>query len=174
MKWNNPIYPWSIGLGLSALLAAVMLWTPWPWFTLLFIWLVMVVLLDELAGGWFAYIALIIGWLGLPNHPEIWWQMAPLFTGGLWAYLLLRHTGGLFLLPVAWAGFYAPFFAMSKLVPELDSSVVYWKDPAFSGPLLQYILGLMIATWVFYLSQILWQRYMAVPENNLKLTKTNK
>ena len=113
-------WAWLRGILLLGVLVWLMGFSTQPWAALVGGWILGVILLDELGGGWFAYLGIPIGWLAFLSVPEQWWTVAPLLTGCLWVYLLVRHSGGLFALPLAVAGFVAPWFVFQFLLTRID------------------------------------------------------
>ena len=120
------------GLGLLGLLAST-LWQPGDWPQKLSLWVLLTLLADE-AGGWFGYLGAAAG--GLPffsNHapPEQWWVILPLVGAALIAALIVKHAGGLLVLPFALAVFALPILAAQKLGPTLDTTLTLPGNPAF-------------------------------------------
>jgi hypothetical protein len=128
---ERPRYGWAWlrGILILGILVWLMGFSPLPWASLVGVWILGVILLDEVGGSWFAYLGIPVGWLAFLSVPEQWWTVAPLLTGCLWVYLLIRHSGGLFALPLAVAGFVTPWFVFQFLLPRIDR--VGKVDPVF-------------------------------------------
>ena len=139
-------WAWLRGVALLGLMVWLMGFTNQPWAALLGVWILGVIVLDELGGGWFAYLGIPVGWLAFLTVPEQWWTVAPLLTGCLWVYLLVRHSGGLFALPLAVGGFVTPWFLFQFLMPRIDR--VGRADPQFrllvSDPFPRVFIGTIL------------------------------
>lgn len=126
---------WVIGvLCLAALAFMFAMKAPPPWRTLALAWVLLTYLADE-AGNWFGYLAALLGALPfvLGTAPEQWFMVFPLLVSGLIASLLLKHAGGLLLLPFAAAAFALPILATAKLAPYLDDTVKLAGSHAFQN-----------------------------------------
>ena len=91
-----------LGLALLAGLA-YFLWTPGAWANKLFVWVLLTLLADE-CSGWFGYAGVALGalvFLAPGATPEQWFVVLPLVGAALFALLLLKHSGGAFVLPFA-------------------------------------------------------------------------
>lgn len=113
---------------------AYLLWMPskdsgWP--TMLFGWVLLTLLADEFA-GWFGYIALALGILPLlhaETAPEQWFIILPLIGGALFALLIMKHSGGPFVLPFGALLFAGTIIGAAKFGVKIDPSL---KLPASS------------------------------------------
>lgn len=104
---------------------AWLLWTPGSWAMMLLIWVGLTILADEF-GGWFGYMGALLG--GLPffapgGAPDQWTVVLPLVGGALLALLLVKHSGGLFVLPFAGAVYLLPLLALGQYGTKLDPSL---------------------------------------------------
>lgn len=118
------------GLALLAGLA-YFLWTPGDWANKLFVWVLLTILADECA-GWFGYVGLALGALVLlaPGAtPEQWFVVLPLVGGALFALLLLKHSGGPFVLPFAGALFAGAILLAQKLGDMLGTPIKLVSNP---------------------------------------------
>ncbi len=120
------------GFALLALLAYT-LWQPGDWPQKLGLWVLLTLLADE-AGGWFGYLGAAAG--GLPffsNHapPEQWFIILPLVGAALIAALIVKHSGGLLVLPFSLAIFALPIVAAQKLGPTLDTTLTLPGNATF-------------------------------------------
>jgi hypothetical protein len=134
------------GLTLLAVLAYT-LWQPGNWPEKLGLWVLLTLLADE-AGGWFGYLSTALG--GLPffsNHapPEQWWIVLPLIGAALLAALIVKHSGGLLVLPFAFVVFALPIFAAQKLAPSLDTTLTLPGNATFQ----RTALGMAAAALAF-------------------------
>ncbi len=109
-------------------LLAYLLWTPskdWGWPTLLFGWVLLTLLADEFA-GWFGYMALALGVLPLLHGaatPEQWYIILPLIGGAMFALLILKHSGGPFVLPFGALLFAGTIIAAAKFGAKIDPTL---------------------------------------------------
>ncbi|GAA5503322.1 hypothetical protein Dxin01_03079 [Deinococcus xinjiangensis] len=107
---------------------AYLLWMPskdsgWP--TMLFGWVLLTLLADEFA-GWFGYIALALGILPLlhaETAPEQWFIILPLIGGALFALLIMKHSGGPFVLPFGALLFAGTIIGAAKFGVKIDPSL---------------------------------------------------
>lgn len=143
---------WTIARLLSGWLTlavlAYFMWSPGDWPIRLFIWILLTLLADEFA-GWFGYIAIALGALAFFSPyapPEQWFIIVPLLGCALFATLIVKHSGGLLVLPFAAALFIAPLFAAEKLSPFIDPSVTLFGNAQFKRmALLAMGIGLTIS-----------------------------
>lgn len=101
------------------------LWTPGDWANKVFVWVLLTILADECA-GWFGYIGLALGalvFLAPGATPEQWFAAFPLVLGSLFALLLVKHSGGPFVLPFAGAVFAGAVLAAPKLGDLLGTPI---------------------------------------------------
>lgn len=114
---------WILGV-LSLCAAAFILKMPMPWASKVLWWVLLTYVADE-AGNWFGYLAIPLGLIPffLTTPPEQWYMVFPLVAAGLTASLLLKHAGGLLMLPFAAVGFVTPIIAAAKLAPKLDPTI---------------------------------------------------
>ncbi|MBB6097687.1 hypothetical protein HNR42_001104 [Deinobacterium chartae] len=162
---SNALAAWATGTVLLVALCAELyrpLSLPFlgnvpPYALMLGAWILLVSLMDDLGGGWFAYLGVLAGLLRLvlpPNDPPVgqWWVVAPLIGGGLWAYLLIKHAAGNWALPLAIAALVAPIMGARFLAPELDTSLtlpfseLMWNwtlGPAIIGASISVLVALL-------------------------------
>ena len=120
------------GLVLLGILAG-MLWVPGAWATKLFVWVLLTILADEFA-GWFGYAGLALGALVFfapGTTPEQWFTIFPLVGGALFALLLLKHSGGPFVLPFAAALFAGTLLALGRYGGKLDPTLTLPANEQF-------------------------------------------
>lgn len=133
-----------VGLALLAALAYFM-WTPGDWPTRLFAWVLLTVLADECA-GWFGYAGLLLGGLAFfaPSAPpEQWTLIVPLVGGALFALLLLKHSGGPFVLPFAAVIFAGALYATGRFGLKIDPELTLPASATFQrGAVVPMLLGL--------------------------------
>lgn len=121
-----------VGLALLAALAYFM-WTPGDWPTRLFAWVLLTILADECA-GWFGYTGLALGALAFfaPSAPpEQWTLIVPLVGGALFALLLLKHSGGPFVLPFAAVIFAGALYATGRFGLKIDPALTLPANAGF-------------------------------------------
>ena len=134
---RGALVAWLLGLVLLAL-TALWLLADLPWYSKLAGWVLLVWLADE-CGGWFGYVAAILGaapfFSGLigygPDAPVQWAVAYPLVLVGLIGALLVKHAGGPLLLPVALALLVAPIFVARFVGPSLDTGITLPGIPRF-------------------------------------------
>lgn len=121
-----------VGLALLAALVYFM-WTPGDWPTRLFAWVLLTILADECA-GWFGYTGLALGALAFfaPSAPpEQWALIVPLVGGALFALLLLKHSGGPFVLPFAAVIFAGALYATGRFGLKIDPALTLPANATF-------------------------------------------
>ncbi|WP_231557280.1 hypothetical protein [Deinococcus sp. YIM 77859] len=143
-------------------LLAYLLWTLPEWRPLLFAWVLLSVLADEF-GGWFGYTAALLG--GLPffaagGGAAEWTVIVPLVGGALLALLLVKHSGGAFVLPFAAAMFALPLLALARFGTKLDPGLTLPANAAFQRTALTAMLVGVAFSFVRQLSGVAW-RYRA-------------
>ncbi|WP_194165199.1 hypothetical protein [Deinococcus terrestris] len=135
------------GWALLGLLAWLM-WTPGAWPALLLAWVLLTLLADEF-GGWFGYLGVLLGGLAFAAptpEPAGWSVIVPLVGGALLALLLVKHSGGPFVLPFAAAMFALPLLAVARFGTKLDPSLTLPSEPAFlRNALLAMAVGLGVS-----------------------------
>ena len=112
---------------------AFTLWEPGNWPAKLSAWVLLTLLADE-AGGWFGYLGVVLG--GLPfvaSHapPEQWLVILPLVGGALIAALIVKHSGGPLVLPLAYALFALPLLLAQRVGPSLDDTLTLPGNATF-------------------------------------------
>ncbi len=128
---NFVLAMWVLGLVTLGALVLV-LNAPYSWIIKLMVWVVLTYIADE-AGNWFGYLAIPLGAIPffLTTMPEQWYVVFPLIASALTASLLLKHAGGLLVLPFAAAAFAAPIILATKLTPHLDPSITLLGNHTF-------------------------------------------
>ncbi|MFC5849938.1 hypothetical protein [Deinococcus petrolearius] len=133
-----------VGLALLAALVSFM-WTPGEWPTRLFAWVLLTILADECA-GWFGYAGLALGGLAFfaPSAPpEQWTLIVPLVGGALFALLLLKHSGGPFVLPFAALIFAGALYATGRFGLKIDPELTLPANATFQrSAVVPMLLGL--------------------------------
>lgn len=157
----------KLTLGAACLLAlAYFQWTPGEWPVRLLTWVLLTLLADEF-GGWFGYAGLLLGGVGYLSPvepPAEWLIILPLVGGALMGTLLLKHSGGLFVLPFAGALFAAVLIGVGRFGTVLDPQMTLPGTPEFQR---NAILGMLVALGVSAVRQltelILRRRRMRAP-----------
>ena len=133
-----------LGLALLAGLA-YFLWTPGVWTNKLFVWVLLTILADECA-GWFGYLGLALGalvFLAPGATPEQWLVVAPLIAAALFALLLVKHSGGVLVLPFAGLLYAGAVLGADKLGHSLDTPIKLLGSEEFRRvALLPMVIGL--------------------------------
>ena len=119
----------------ALLLAALAytLWQPGGWPLKLSAWVLLTLLADE-AGGWFGYAGVLLGglpFLTTPPPPEQWFVTLPLVGGALIAGLIVKHSGGPLVLPLAYGMFALPLLLIARVGPSLDSTLSLPSSASF-------------------------------------------
>jgi hypothetical protein len=112
---------------------AYAMWTPGEWQNSLLLWVLLVILADEF-GGWFGYLALLLGGLGYfsPSPPPAQWLVIlPLVGGALMALLLVKHSGGVLVLPFAGVLFAGTLLAVARFGTKFDPTLKLPADDTF-------------------------------------------
>ncbi|GAA5514822.1 hypothetical protein Dcar01_03583 [Deinococcus carri] len=143
-------------------LLAYFLWTPGEWPVRLLAWVLLTILADEF-GGWFGYIGVLLG--GLPflapgALPAPWLVIAPLVGGALLALLLVKHSGGAFVLPFAAVIFALPLLALGRYGTKLDPTLTLPGNATFQKIALTAMLAGLAFSFVRQLVGVTW-RYQA-------------
>ncbi|WP_240730750.1 hypothetical protein [Deinococcus sp. S9] len=149
------------GWALVALLA-YSLWSPGDWVTQLLAWVLLTILADEF-GGWFGYIGALLG--GLPffapgGAAAQWTVIVPLVGGALLALLLVKHSGGAFVLPFAGVIFALPLLVLARYGTKLDPSLTLPANETFLRTALTAMLAGLAFSFVRQLAGVVW-RYRA-------------
>lgn len=150
---------------------AYFLWIPnkdWGWLTLLFGWVLLTLLADEFA-GWFGYFGLALGILPFfwKTPPEQWYVVFPLLAGALFALLIVKHSGGPFVLPFGAAIYAGAILGVGKLGEKLDPSLTLFNSPIFHRTAL---MAMAIGVGFSFLRQLIsmiWRWYKARQARNI-------
>ncbi|CAM3177641.1 hypothetical protein DEDE109153_01315 [Deinococcus deserti] len=140
------------GLTLLGILAFLM-WATGEWPALLFIWVLLVILADEL-GGWFGYLGLLLGGLAFfapGGAPAQWAVIVPLVAGPLMGLLLIKHSGGPFVLPFAGLLFAGTLLATGRFGPRIDPQLTLPANVEFQRTA---ILAMMIGLAFSFVRQV--------------------
>lgn len=123
-------------------------WTPGEWPVRLLTWVALTIIADEF-DGWYGYAALVLGGLGYfspVTPPEQWSVILPLVGGALAGVLLIKHSGGLFVLPFAAALYAGVIIGMGKFATKLDGSLTLPTTEEFQRTaLIAMIIGLTVS-----------------------------
>lgn len=155
-----------LGLALLAGLA-YFLWTPGAWANKLFVWVLLTLLADE-CSGWFGYAGVALGALVLiapGTTPEQWFVVLPLIGAGLFALLLLKHSGGPFVLPFAALIFAGAVLGADRVGSALETPIKLLGTAEFRRmALLPMAIGVTLS-FVRQLVMLLlrWRRRKARP-----------
>lgn len=147
------------GWAVVALLAYVM-WTPGDWPLRLLAWVGLTILADEF-GGWFGYIGVVLGGLAFlaPAAPPAQWAIiVPLVGGALLALLLVKHSGGPFVLPFAAAIFALPLLAVGRYGTRIDPELTLPANATFQRTALTAMLAGVAFSFVRQLVGLLMRR----------------
>ncbi len=93
----------------------------------------LVILADEF-GGWFGYLGLLLGGLGYfsPSLPPAQWLIIlPLVGGALMALLLVKHSGGVLVLPFAGLIFAGTLLAVARFGSKFDPTLKLPSNDTF-------------------------------------------
>lgn len=141
------------GLTLLGILAFLM-WASGEWSALLFMWVLLVILADEL-GGWFGYFGLLLGGLAFfspGGAPAQWPVIVPLVAGPLMGLLLVKHSGGPFVLPFAGLLFAGTLLATARFGPRIDPQLTLPANVEFRRTV---ILAMMIGLGFSFVRQVI-------------------
>jgi hypothetical protein len=144
------------GWAVVALLAYFM-WMPGDWPTRLLAWVGLTILADEF-GGWFGYIGAALGGLAFfaPAAPPAQWAIiVPLVGGALLALLLVKHSGGPFVLPFAAAIFALPLLAVGRFGTRIDPELTLPANATFQRTALTAMLAAVAFSFVRQLISVL-------------------
>ncbi|WP_155297956.1 hypothetical protein [Deinococcus kurensis] len=123
-------------------------WTPGEWPVRLLTWVALTIIADEF-DGWYGYAALVLGGLGYfspVTPPEQWSVILPLVGGALAGVLLIKHSGGLFVLPFAAALYAGVIIGMGRFATTLDGSLTLPTNEEFQRTaLIAMIIGLTVS-----------------------------
>ncbi|GGR46763.1 hypothetical protein GCM10008959_04750 [Deinococcus seoulensis] len=122
-----------LGGAVCLLALAYFQWTPGEWPVRLLTWVLLTLLADEF-GGWFGYAGLVMGGLGYfspVQPPAEWLVILPLVGGALMGTLLLKHSGGLFVLPFAGVLFAGVLIVVGQFGTKLDPQMTLPANPEF-------------------------------------------
>lgn len=149
------------GWAVLGVLAYVM-WTPGEWQNSLLLWVLLVIVADEF-GGWFGYLGLLLGGLGYfsPSLPPAQWLIIlPLVGGALMALLMVKHSGGVLVLPFAGLLFAGTLLAVARFGPKFDPEL---KLPANDTFLRAALMAMLVGLGVSLVRQLtgLWLRRRA-------------
>lgn len=138
---------------------AYLMWTPGDWPTRLLAWVGLTILADEF-GGWFGYIGAVLG--GLPFFadaapPAQWAVIVPLVGGALIALLLVKHSGGAFVLPFAAAVFALPLLAVGRYGTKVDPELTLPANATFQRTALTAMVAGLAFSFVRQLVGVAWR-----------------
>lgn len=130
----------------------------WPtaagmsWLSMLFAWILLTLLADEF-GGWFGYIGVFMGILPLIDTPPTQWTtIYPLVGSALFAALLVKHSGGIWVLPFSGALFMGTLLAADFLGHKLDPGLTLVHDPSLQWVAL---VAVAIALGISFIRQMI-------------------
>nr|WP_246580272.1 hypothetical protein [Deinococcus aestuarii] len=134
-------------------------WPPTDWPMRLLFWVGLTILADEF-GGWFGYLGAALG--GLPFFvPALltsqWAVIVPLVGGALLALLLVKHSGGAFVLPFAAAVFALPLLAVGRYGTKLDPELTLPANATFQRTALTAMLAGLAFSFVRQLVGVAWR-----------------
>lgn len=121
---------------------AYFMWMPGDWPVRLLAWVLLTILADEF-GGWFGYLGAALGGLAFfaPAAPPAQWAViVPLVGGALVALLLVKHSGGPFVLPFAALIFALPLLAVGRFGTRLDPGLTLPANATFQRTALTAML----------------------------------
>ncbi|GAA0518954.1 hypothetical protein [Deinococcus depolymerans] len=135
------------------LILAYFQWTPGEWPVRVLTWVLLTLLADEF-GGWFGYAGLLLGGLGYLSPvppPAEWLIILPLLGGTLMGTLLLKHSGGLFVLPFAGLLFAGVLIGVGRVATKIDPQMTLPGNPEF---LRNALIGMLLALGVSAVRQL--------------------
>jgi len=121
---------------------AYFMWTPGDWPVRLLAWVLLTILADEF-GGWFGYLGAALGGLAFfaPAAPPAQWAViVPLVGGVLVALLLVKHSGGAFVLPFAALVFAVPLLVVGRYGTRIDPGLTLPGNATFQRTALAAML----------------------------------
>lgn len=146
-RWSSALLRLVLG-GLLLLALAYYMWTPHNWPEKLFVWVLLTILADEF-DGWFGYLGVLAAGLAFvsPHAPPAQWLIiVPLIGGSLFALLLVKHSGGPFVLPFAGAVYMLPMLAAARFGAKLDPTLTLPANEEFQrNATLAMLIGLGIS-----------------------------
>lgn len=155
--------------GLMTLFAlAYFMWTPGEWPTMLLVWVLLTLLADEF-GGWFGYIGLVLGGLGYfsPDQPAAQWLVIlPLVGGALFAVLLIKHSGGPFVLPFAAVLYTGVLLGVARYGLKVDPQLNLPANATFQRTAL---LAMAVGLGISFVRQLTGIIYRAVIRRQARL-----
>ena len=155
--------------GLMTLFAlAYFMWTPGEWPTMLLVWVLLTLLADEF-GGWFGYIGLVLGGLGYfsPDQPAAQWLVIlPLVGGALFAMLLIKHSGGPFVLPFAAVLYTGVLLGVARYGLKVDPQLNLPANATFQRTAL---LAMAVGLGISFVRQLTGIIYRAVIRRQARL-----
>lgn len=161
VRQRSPLWTFLRLLGGWAIigLLAYLMWKPGEWSALLLAWVLLTILADEF-GGWFGYIGAFLG--GLPffapgGAAPQWTVIVPLVGGALLALLLVKHSGGAFVLPFAGVIFALPLLALARYGTKLDPSLTLPANETFLHTALSAMLAGLTFSFVRQLTGGAWR-----------------
>ncbi|MFN4252378.1 MAG: hypothetical protein ACK4GP_15265, partial [Deinococcus sp.] len=151
----------KLTLGAACLLAlAYFQWTPGEWPVRLLTWVLLTLLADEF-GGWFGYAGLLLGGVGYLSPvepPAEWLIILPLVGGTLMGTLMLKHSGGLFVLPFAGVLFAAVLIGVGRFGTVLDPQMTLPGNPEFQRNAIMAMLIALSVSAVRQLTELILRR----------------
>ena len=136
-----------LGGWLTVAALAYLLWMPgeeFGWTKMMFAWILLTLVADEFA-GWFGYMGLALGVLPFlyAGTPEQWFVIFPLIGGALFALLIMKHSGGPFVLPFGAVLFAGAILGAAKFGVKLDPSLKLPLSRSFQEAAILPMLGVM-------------------------------
>ncbi|WP_229780674.1 hypothetical protein [Deinococcus malanensis] len=147
------------GLTLLGILAFLM-WAPGQWPVMLFTWVLLVILADEL-GGWFGYLGLLLGGLAFlapGGAPPQWPVIVPLVAGPLMGLLLIKHSGGPFVLPFGGLLFAGTLLVTARFGPRIDPQLTLPANVEFQRTAILAMLAGLAFSFVRQVIGIMMRR----------------
>lgn len=150
-----------LGGWLTVAALAYLLWMPsqdFGWIKMMFVWVLLTLLADEFA-GWFGYMGLALGVLPFlySGTPEQWFVVFPLIGGALFALLIMKHSGGPFVLPFGAVLFVGAILASAKFGVKLDPSLKLPASRSFQEAAVLPMLGVVGFSFLRQLISMLWR-----------------
>ncbi|WP_291426681.1 hypothetical protein [Deinococcus sp.] len=127
------------------------------WAKMVFAWVLLTLVADEFA-GWFGYIGLALGVLPfLHATPEPWFTVFPLVFAALFALLLLKHSGGPFVVPFAALLFMATIIAADKIGIKMKIPLALIGTSQFRNATFIPMIAVMSFSFLRQLGTLLWR-----------------